>query len=817
MTAMNLFQGNLSPSIIEALGWTLVHFLWQGALVALMLWCVLALTARRAAQVRYAAACGALVAMVALAGLTFARLVTQEYHSATVSGVVFTPGVSIHVGADLASTWWAALIYRLDVSMPWLMLAWCAGVLVFSCRLALGMSIVRRLKLQETEAVSERLRQSFDELCSRLQVRRGVSLMHSARVHVPTVIGWLKPVVLLPVTSFTGLTDLQIGALLSHELAHIRRNDYLVSVLQSVVEAVLFYHPAVWWVSKQVRRERECCCDELAVRVCGDRVAYARALSLLEERRGLLPEMVLGANGGLLTMRIKRLLGYEQEIVSASMAWVVVLAVVIAGSGSIIVRFAHAEATTQPSTAKGLGQPITPAAAEVQETLKGVAEKSADISSQLAGVQRDLAQSDRDPRGLSAAERKQLEDARKQLQIDEKKLNSVEFKKQIEEVRRRIDSAEFRKQMQEAVEAAKVNSVELQKQLEVVRKQIEEARKQSSDARALQEQIRSTLNSQEFKQQMERAKAEAARVNTPEFRKQMEQLTKEAQRFDTPEFRKQMEEFRKQAEKFNTPEFREKIRKQVEQAQMSSALAGERMNHMLASNGTPAGAPEPPSNASPSTGPGAQPNPAPIPSGPVRVSSGTMAGQVIHQTPPVYPADAKAAGIQGTVVLKAIIGKDGTVENLTVVSGPKELQKSALEAVSQWQYKPFLLNGQPIEVQTTINVNYTFGASDSGANPGPQSSVTPTEPVSSMPQVIYKVQPEYTEMARQAKVHGVVLLNLVVDKQGHPENVHVVKGLEPSLNQNAIAAVERYRFRPAFENGESVERAVNLEVRYEIF
>src|SRR5205085_6589248 len=111
-------------------------------------------------------------------------------------------------------------------------------------------------------------------------------LCRSALVEVPTAIGFMKPVILLPASTLTGLAPAQIEAILAHELAHIRRHDYFVNLLQSVIETLLFYHPAVWWVSRRVREERELCCDDLAVRASGDAIAYARALSELERLKG---------------------------------------------------------------------------------------------------------------------------------------------------------------------------------------------------------------------------------------------------------------------------------------------------------------------------------------------------------------------------------------------------------------------------------------------------------------------------------------------------------------------------------------------------
>ena len=167
-------------------------------------------------------------------------------------------------------------------------------------------------EIDRNPATNNRIPVGISRSARRLGIVRAVTLINSALVQVPIVIGWLRPAVLLPVGCLTGLSTVQIEAIFVHELAHIRRHDYLVSVFQSIVEAVLFYHPAVWWVSKQIRREREDCCDDLAVKISGDPLAYAKALSFLEEQRGSLPAAALGANGGVLAMRIKRLLGYKE-------------------------------------------------------------------------------------------------------------------------------------------------------------------------------------------------------------------------------------------------------------------------------------------------------------------------------------------------------------------------------------------------------------------------------------------------------------------------------------------------------------------------
>ena len=349
--------------LVYALGWTLLHFCWQGVAVALVLACVLGLLGGRSSQARYAAACLALGLMVALPLATFAHVASSEYNARTAvlgPGIVLDSSILLNVGSNEPIPPWPARIgMALDRSLPWVLLIWFAGVLVFLCRLNFGLLVARRLKTSGTEPPPLALLQLFETLRIRLHVDRAVQLLHSARVQVPTVIGWLRPVVLLPASCLSGLSPDQIEAVLCHELAHVRRRDYLVSVIQSVIETILFYHPAVWWVSKQVRRERECCCDELAVSVGGDVLAYARALSFLEENRAAFPEFVLGANGGVLKMRIQRILGSKRDAEGSPAAALLTLGLILAVTGSYFAAVSHAQsqARTQSQSQSQLQTP----------------------------------------------------------------------------------------------------------------------------------------------------------------------------------------------------------------------------------------------------------------------------------------------------------------------------------------------------------------------------------------------------------------------------------------------------------------------------
>ncbi len=196
--------------------------------------------------------------------------------------------------------------------MPWLVLAWFAGAVIFWARLTGGWIVASRMRSMLVRPAPAEWQRKLDELKTRIRISQPVRLLTSALIQVPTVVGWLRPVILMPVGALAGLPAEQIEALLAHELAHIRRHDYLVNILQSIAEALLFYHPAVWWISSQIRNERELCCDDVAVAISGDAFTYVRALADLEQHRPAHLNLSLAANGGSLPDRVARLLGQSR-------------------------------------------------------------------------------------------------------------------------------------------------------------------------------------------------------------------------------------------------------------------------------------------------------------------------------------------------------------------------------------------------------------------------------------------------------------------------------------------------------------------------
>jgi beta-lactamase regulating signal transducer with metallopeptidase domain len=329
----------MTAGTTAALGWTLIHFVWQGGLVALLLGVANAILRRGLATTRYAVSCGALLLMLAAPIATFS-LLTGKHSRPMASSLVEARSI-----AQLPSPKFVAATPRghveesasLPTYFPWLVRLWFAGVILLSLRSAGAWLVAQRLKHSRVKPAATEFDRIIRRLRSRLAISRTVRLYESAIAEVPSVIGWIRPVILLPVSALTALSPEQIEYLLAHELAHIRRHDYLINLLQTAVETVLFYHPAVWWVSAQIRLERENCCDDLAVQSCGDALDYARTLAQLEELR-VDPGLALAANGGSLLARIQRLAGRDAQRPHAAPAWLAlpVLAGVLMLPGTVL-------------------------------------------------------------------------------------------------------------------------------------------------------------------------------------------------------------------------------------------------------------------------------------------------------------------------------------------------------------------------------------------------------------------------------------------------------------------------------------------------
>ncbi|HEY9047725.1 MAG TPA: M56 family metallopeptidase [Ohtaekwangia sp.] len=304
---MNIYT--LLPSgIIDALGWTLLHSLWQSLVILGLVSILLKIIPLASSGYRYSVALAGLV-LTLLAGITtFSILYTAETASSPASPISFIYFSAAHADAaptDLLST----TITFIQHNLFWLVVAWLIGAILFMTRVIGGGIYVSRLR-KDASLIDGYWHNKVQEIAAQLTIERTILLAESVRVQAPIVLGYIKPLIIIPTGMLTGLTTAQLETIFIHELTHIRRHDYLVNLLQLIVEAIFFYNPFVWKLSAIIRDEREHCCDDAVVKTSGNAATYATALVQLEEVRlgqaGI--ALSLAENKNQLLNRIKRLM-----------------------------------------------------------------------------------------------------------------------------------------------------------------------------------------------------------------------------------------------------------------------------------------------------------------------------------------------------------------------------------------------------------------------------------------------------------------------------------------------------------------------------
>jgi protein involved in polysaccharide export with SLBB domain/beta-lactamase regulating signal transducer with metallopeptidase domain len=354
---MNTLNELLVHPVFQRLGWTLVHSVWQGAAIALLVAIALAMLGRRSSQARYLVSCGGLLLMFAALFVTFfvlpgpivrhdVKMPTAVANSQTPTIQMFTAPANIATPAPQAQT----LAQRLQLLLPLCAALWIIGIAIISIRHVGGWVRVQQLRQRATPLVGQPWDELMSRICAQLRVHRVVKIAESALVQVPSVVGYLKPIILMPACAMTGLSSQQLEGLIAHELAHVRRHDYLVNLVQIVIETLLFYHPAAWWLSKRIRQERENCCDDLAASVCGNRIAYVQALAAMEELRMVPGELVLGARGGNLLPRVRRLLGVQSPRQRSWSLTAAIVVVIVALVPLLVAQHKAKAEETKPAT-----------------------------------------------------------------------------------------------------------------------------------------------------------------------------------------------------------------------------------------------------------------------------------------------------------------------------------------------------------------------------------------------------------------------------------------------------------------------------------
>jgi beta-lactamase regulating signal transducer with metallopeptidase domain len=409
-------------------GAVLVHFLWQGAAIALVLAAVLLMMRRRSPQARWLASCVALAALVAAPAVTACLEFLPGEAAMVPTDPALLAGTGVPVDPDLqlsappatadrpmtsrpttltnlpdrsraasaapvaaAAPWQDRAYGVLGPILPWIAPLWALGVIGLGLWHLGGWMQTLRLKQRMTLPVSDTIRTTIARLGLRLGVRRPVRTLESALARMPMVIGWLRPTILLPVATLARLTPAQLDAVLAHELAHIRRYDCLVRLVQVVAETLLFYHPAVWWISGRIRTESEFCSDELAAAACGNRREYALAMASLAEMQSVTPRLAAAATGGQLLARIRRLIGLPDTDHGLHPGWLagMLAMITLTVTGLTLLGPAMAAQNATPAVAEPIKAPAEPAKAATDVSTKDTAVESAPASAiQLAAAEK---------------------------------------------------------------------------------------------------------------------------------------------------------------------------------------------------------------------------------------------------------------------------------------------------------------------------------------------------------------------------------------------------------------------------------------------
>lgn len=312
-----MIQNIFSEELIQAIGWTMIHSLWQGFAVAILMGIVMIGLQKKSSKVRHEFAFFSLFLIFIISLSTFIYLYDSAVEGAalgTTITVIAEGGFVLENGTIVQSFFQKSVEY-FNEHLPLIVTLWLMGMVFFLLRLLGGLAFIQKLKSQQQQPLPSKWQTVFEKIHAKFPMKKTVRIVESALAKTPMVIGYFKPVILFPLGAINQLTQQEVEAVLAHEIAHIYRNDYLLNIIQSFIEIIFYYHPAVWWISANIRTERENCCDDIAVKICGSSITYVKALVTLEEIQPA-PNLAMSFSSGSknqLLNRVKRILNQPQN------------------------------------------------------------------------------------------------------------------------------------------------------------------------------------------------------------------------------------------------------------------------------------------------------------------------------------------------------------------------------------------------------------------------------------------------------------------------------------------------------------------------
>jgi len=601
-----MLQNNINIQCLsEALAWTLLHSIWQAALIAGILAIVFRIINKNNARLRYAMASLGLLLILISAALTFLFALPEKtlVHSMEASGISL---VVTDTHKTVFSWEWLKSLLPTQILFPILLRTWLAGVVFLSIKMLTNYINACRLKNHKAFTLNASHYALVQSLIKRFKISRKVVFRESALVDSPSLIGYFKPVILLPISLLSGIPDNQLEIIIAHELAHIRRHDYLVQFIQGIIEVLFFYHPVVWWLSSVVNTEREHICDDLAVKVCGESLTLIKALNNMESIRKKQPELILNFSGkkASLLHRVRRIL--NPHVVAHPKLERSLLSVVFVFALSGLVLFSNlansknqVEVETQNSTNLSIGDSdnnqlwqaaaVNPAPQkkkkdqqnksalppvkeleEIAEPAKPKEPSQAELPTvpEVPAVpEMDILLSDT----LISVEEIEVdelieiqEDALKDALQDLDSVNvdiSEDTLKELEKEMKELESFDFDIDIEKELKEAET---EMQKEFEKFDKpQEHHSFKDIDDNKDLSDKEKEELKA--------KIRATLERVNSEEFRQEIrENMNEQLERFKSGEFKKNMkaqkEKIKEMIKKFESPEYQKELKENLKRS-----------------------------------------------------------------------------------------------------------------------------------------------------------------------------------------------------------------------------------------------------------
>lgn len=375
---MNSFLNFFPENVMSAVGWTLIHSVWQLMALAIVLKTVFFFSKNSAIK-KYWFGFASLLFQVFVSIITF-LIVFEENSVSSITQTNLTfdkiTQTNLSTPSTIASNTsiWMDFQVLFSENLNLLVTAWMIGMLFLSVRLMGGYFYTEQLRWKYTKTIQGDTLVLFNQLLEKVKIKKGINLLESSLATSPMTIGFLQPVILLPIGLITGLSNKELEAVLAHELAHIKRHDYLVNIIQSLVEILFFFHPATWWISANIREERENCCDDLAIELCGNNVHLAKALTKVEIfQQQTNMSLAMGFTGKKQTLlrRVHRILGIKKTN-SVNYAGIIVMSLFALTTFVFVNIPNNADAQTSPQKPKTSKKPVTTTTKVTKKTSKTI-------------------------------------------------------------------------------------------------------------------------------------------------------------------------------------------------------------------------------------------------------------------------------------------------------------------------------------------------------------------------------------------------------------------------------------------------------------